>query len=313
MKKIILHYLLTLLMVLTTMVLICPQQVMSNSHTEEPVIRDSVNLVTIYTSVNNANGQFINGLKAGDFEIFDNSMREQIEYFTEEEAPISLVILFDISSSMQEPLEESRKALQQFLSSRQKQDEFCLFTFSSRVQLAADFTTNTEEIINALALISPNGLTAFNDAVYAGIEKIKEAHHNKRALLVISDGQDNRSIRRNDEINSLLREVDIQFYAISIPKEKKDRLQVWLMKEGQDTLKKLASISGGKTFFPNNISELGTVANTINNELRHQYSIGFTPNGSLDGRWHKLKVKIKGDIYNQFVIRSRAGYIARIR
>jgi Ca-activated chloride channel family protein len=118
-------------------------------------------------------------------------------------------------------------------------------------------------------------------------------------------------MRRNDEINNLLREADIQFYAINIPKEKKDRLQIWLMKEGQETLKKLANISGGKAFFPNNIKELGSVAHTINNEIRHQYSIGFTPNGNLDGRWHKLKVKIKGDIYNQFVIRSRAGYIAR--
>src|SRR4029077_1540620 len=110
-----------------------------------------------------------------------------------EEQPLSVGILFDTSASMKERMERSSEALRHFLDLSKKDDEFFLLTFNTTLNLTHDFTTSTKDIVDSLLEISPSGLTALNDAVYAGIEKIKQGHHHKHALILISDGQDNSS------------------------------------------------------------------------------------------------------------------------
>ncbi|MEW6732651.1 MAG: VWA domain-containing protein [Acidobacteriota bacterium] len=290
----------------------------SSTHTpemdeDEAVIRANVNLVTVYATVNDPTGYFISGLRLEDFEVFDNDIRQQIEYFTEEDVPISMGILFDTSSSMKDRLARSSQALRRFLATSNKDDEFFLLTFNNTINLTHDFTSSSERIVNSLLDITPTGLTAFHDAVYGGIEKVRCGKYPKRALLVISDGQDNSSWYTRPELADFLREANVQLYAISVPLEVNNPAQGWLEREGRDTLKLLTSLTGGRALFPQSMNELDTMIGTVRSELRHQYSIGFTPSGGLDGRWHKLKVKIKDTAKKNIAVRCRAGYQARVQ
>jgi Ca-activated chloride channel homolog len=285
----------------------------------QPIIRSSVNLVTIYASVNDRAGRFFPGLTADDFEVYDNDIQQKIEYFSEEDRPISLGILFDTSSSMKNKIEESGKILRRFLEARNKEDEYFLLTFNTTVNLAQDYTSSADKVIDALLDVSPSGLTVLNDAVYAGIEKVKRGRNSKKALLLISDGQDNNSWYSKNEIINMLNEADLQLYAINIGQEPQSKAESFLDKEGRALLRNFTQVSGGLAFFPRNMSELDIAVAAVEKELRHQYSLGFSPSSGLDGRWHKLKVRVKKiqvfykdreEDRSKLAVRSRNGYQA---
>jgi Ca-activated chloride channel homolog len=282
----------------------------------EPIIRSSINLVTIYASVNDRSGRFVGGLKPEDFEIYDNDIPQKIEYFTEEDQPISMGIVFDTSSSMKQIIIESSDVLRTFLKSRNKEDEYFLLTFNTTVQLAQDFTSSADKIVDELLDVSPSGLTVLNDAIFAGVEKVKHGRNSKKALLVISDGQDNNSWYSKQELQNMLKEADLQLYSIYVTNcNPNTKAETYLDREGRQTLKSYADVSGGRAFFPRAMTEFDDVVTTIDKELRHQYSIGFSPSGGLDGRWRRLRVKIKkerekDDKGSKLAIRSRNGYQA---
>src|ERR1051326_4579041 len=273
----------------------------------EPILRSSINLVTIYASVSDHSGHFVDGLKPDDFEIYDNGTRQQIEFFSKEERPLSVGIVFDISASMKERMDRSTEAVRHFLDMQCKDDEFFLLTFNTAVYLSRDYTTSTKDIVDSLLDVAPNGLTALNDAVFAGIEKVKQGHHQKHALILISDGQDNSSWYTSKEVGELLREADVELFSIGISDEKVASLSL-LDREGQGVLKQFSEMSGGRAFFPRNMDELDQMLTKIGVELRSQYSLGFTPSTGLDGRWHKLQVRLKDEARTRLAVRSRAGY-----
>jgi Ca-activated chloride channel homolog len=282
----------------------------------QPIIRSSVNLVTIYASVNDKSGRYVGGLRVEDFEVYDNDIPQKIEYFSEEDRPVSMGIIFDTSSSMKNRLEESGKILRSFLEARNKEDEYFLLTFNTTINLAQDFTSSTDKIIDSLLDVSPSGLTVLNDAIYAGVEKVKRGRHSKRALLLISDGQDNNSWYSKQEISNMLSEADLQLYSINISKEPQSKAETFLDREGRETLRNYAQISGGRAFFPCSFEDLNFAVACVGKELRSQYSLGFSPSAGLDGRWHKLKVrvkKIKEEAKDKLAVRSRNGYQATNR
>lgn len=280
----------------------------------EAVLRASVNVVTIYATVKDSSGRFVGGLKPQDFEVFDNDTKQAIEFFSEEDMPLTLGILFDASASMKERMQPSIKALQHFLDMSRKEDEFFLITFNTTLNMAQDFTQSSAAIINALNEVNPCGLTALNDAIYAGIEKVKQGRNKKRALLLLSDGQDNSSWYSSKELSNTLREADVQLYTVSIAQEGKKPQQLnFVERQGREILKQFSDLSGGRAFFPENLSDLEIMFANVNTELRHQYSLGFSPSMGLDGRWHRLRVVVKDDARPRLAVRSRTGYQARLR
>jgi Ca-activated chloride channel family protein len=170
-------------------------------------------------------------------------------------------------------------------------DDIFVMGVSDRVALVHDFTTNSPTIANSLSLERGKGRTALYDAVYAAVEKARTGRHEKRALIIISDGQDNNSRYSYSEVRELLRECDVAVYAIGIIDPAEGDYAYY----GQAVLEGLSSPTGGIAYFPADSAGQFDVCSHIALELRHQYSIGYYPaDDGRAGAWHRIKVKIRG-------------------
>jgi Ca-activated chloride channel family protein len=249
-----------------------------------------VDLVLIPATITDPMNRLVTGLERGNFELFENGRRQDIRHFSSEDAPLSLGVIFDLSGSMSNKIEKSREAVVEFFRTANPQDEFFMITFSERPELLTDFTSSVEDIQGRLVTAIPKGRTALLDAVYLGLNKMRGAHQQKKALLIISDGGDNHSRYTESEIKSLVKEADVQIYAIGIfdsaPRTEEERM-------GPTMLATITDVTGGRTFTIDNPNELADVATKIGIELRNQYVLGYRPNSPVhDGKWRKVKVKL---------------------
>ena len=281
-----------------------------NEKDSMPVIKTSTKLVTFSVTVTDPYGRYVTGLAKEHFEIYDDKVPQKIEFFNDEDAPMSVGIIFDISGSMKGRLVRSFEALNRFCDASHQLDEYFLVTFNNNAKLLHDFTTDSRNVMGSLSLVEPKGQTALYDATYIGVEKVRTGRYSRKALLLISDGQDNNSRYSLKELRQLLKEADVQLYSIGITNVFSGReLDV----EGQVILEELTRLTGGRAFFPNNEAELTEVITRIGLELRHQYSIGYEPTGTkADKRWHKLQVKVKAPKgMPSLSIRAREGYFTQ--
>jgi Ca-activated chloride channel family protein len=205
---------------------------------------------------------------------------------------------------------KARKALEKFVATSHPSDEYFLIAFNSRAQLLMDRTRDGEAVLRKLTLVEPKQNTALYDAVYLGVEKVTRGSHQKRALLIISDGQDNASRYNFGEVRRLMKESDVVTYAVGILGG--GDASSTLGMQGQAFLDELTSVTGGKSFYPQSDVEMDEIFERIALELRHQYSIGYTPKDfAPDGKWRKVKVKVKPPRgLPRLTVRSRDGYYA---
>ena len=175
-----------------------------------------VDLVLVPVTVTDPMNRLVTGLEKDNFELYEGSDKQQVMHFSSEDAPISLGVIFDMSGSMSNKIEKSREAVVEFFRTANPQDEFFMVTFNEKPELLEDFTSSVEDIQAKLPLVAPKGRTALLDAIYMGIHRMKKAHNAKKALLIISDGGDNHSRYTESEIKSIVKEADVQIYAIGI-------------------------------------------------------------------------------------------------
>ena len=268
-------------------------------------------LVTLTLTVTDLYGRFVSGLTKNAFTVFDNNEEQEITFFSDTDAPVSVGILFDVSGSMSgEKIGKARKALEKFINTSHPSDEYFLIAFNSRAQLLLDRTRDGEAVLQKLTLVQPKENTALYDAAYLGVERVTRGTRQKKAMLIISDGQDNASRYNFGEVRRLLKESDVTVYAVGIT-DGHDAGSTLGM-QGQAFLDELASVSGGKAFYPQTDIEMDEIFERIALELRHQYSVGFTPkNFTPDGKWHKTKVKVKPPRgISRLTVRTREGYYA---
>jgi len=274
----------------------------------KPTIID-VNLVLVNVTVTDDWNRIVTGLDKENFAVMEGSELQVVKHFSSEDAPISLGVIFDMSGSMNDKIEKAREAVIEFFKTANPQDEFFMVTFNDRPQLRADFTKSVEDVQGKLVYTVPQGSTAMLDAIYMGVSKMKDAHNSKKALLIISDGGDNHSRYTENEIKSMVKEADVQIYAIGIftagatqPEEI----------AGPALLTEISQVTGGRMFTINNPNELADVATKIGIELRNQYVLGYRPNNKVkDGHWRKIKVKLnppKG--LPHLNVYARTGYYA---
>jgi Ca-activated chloride channel family protein len=264
-------------------------------------------LVTVSVTVSDPYGRFVTGLEKSHFEIYDDKIKQEIAFFSDADNPLTLGVVYDVSGSMSTKLSRSIHALRRFFETSHTEDEYFLVTFNHRAQLTRDFTMSGDTLVNSLTLVNTDGRTALYDAAFIGIEKARQGRHDKRALLIISDGQDNNSRYTFSELRDLVREADVQLYAIGIVDLVRDHE---LGAYGESVLEELARSTGGRAFFPSSEEELVDVCTQIALELRHQYSIGYYPTTNIrDGRWHKIKVKVDPPPgLPRLAVRSKEGY-----
>jgi len=253
-------------------------------------IRKDVDLVLVPVTITDPMNRLVTGLEKDNFFITDNGQPQDIKHFSSEDAPVSLGVIFDLSGSMSNKIDKSRDAVVEFFKTANPQDEFFLVSFSEKPEVLADFTTSIEDIQNKLVYATPKGRTALLDAIYLGMNRMRKAKHQKKALLIISDGGDNHSRYTEAEIKSMVKEADVQIYGIGLY----DRdFKTAEEREGPGLLSEISDVTGGRTFTIGNPNELADVATKIGIELRNQYVLGYRPNNpSKDGKWRKIKVKL---------------------
>ncbi len=268
-------------------------------------------LITLTVTVTDMYGRFVTGLGKNAFNIFDDKQQQEISFFSDEDAPVSLGVIFDVSGSMSgEKISRAREALSRFIDTSHTSDEYFLIGFNSRAQLLLDRTRDSNALMDKLTFVPTKGQTALYDACYLGVEKVTRGTHQKRAVLLISDGQDNSSRYTFSELRRLLKESDVIIYAVGILSGHDDTSSLGM--GGRSILDELSGVSGGKAFFPSTAAEMNDTFERIALELRNQYSIGYRPsNFTSDGKWHKIKVKVdppRG--LPRLFVRSKEGYYA---
>ena len=286
-----------------------PAQPQGQEMNENGIERVNADLVTLTVTVTDVYGRYVSGLDKSAFAVFDNKEQQVITNFSDEDAPVSVGVVFDVSGSMSgDKIRRAKEALAKFIETSHEADEYFLVGFNSRAQLLMNRTRDGDALLNKFNFIETKGNTALYDACYLGVEKVQRGTHQKRAILLISDGQDNNSRYTFTDVRRLLKESDVVVYSVGIIGGGAGALDM----SGQAILDELSSVSGGKAFFPNTAAEMDEIFERIALELRHQYSIGYRPsNFAGDGKWHKLKVKVtppRG--LPKLFVRSREGYFA---
>ncbi len=290
------------------------------SQTPEPTATPDVNpssinvktdLITLTLTVTDLYGRYVSGLTKNAFTVTDNGKEQEITYFSDSDSPASVGILFDVSGSMSgDKIAKARNALSKFINTSHPSDEYFLIAFNKRAQLLLDRSRDGDAVLQKLTLVQPKNNTALYDAVYLGLERVSRGSHQKKALLIISDGQDNASRYNFGEVKRLMKESDIVTYAVGILGGSDMSSSLGMM--GQSFLDELTSVTGGRSFYPSGDAELDEIFERIALELRHQYSVGYTPpNFTPDGKWHKVKVKVNPPRgLPRLTVRSREGYYA---
>jgi Ca-activated chloride channel homolog len=275
----------------------------------DSAIKVDVDLVTVNVTVTDQDGRPITGLLPEDFRVWEDKVEQQIISFDAEEAPASVGVLLDVSASMQRKIMAGRNAAVSFLKNSNDQDEYFLIEFSNRARLVQKFTNDVSQLQGSLSAARISGMTAMYDAVYLGTEILRSGRHSRRALLLITDGSDNRSRYTLTELDEFLKEANVQIYPIGIidgpskPNEPDDE---------RSALQEIADTSGGHAFFPRSPRKLDDICTKIAVELKTQYVIGYkSTNAAIDGRWRKIRVRLqRHPRLKRLRVRSRSGYYA---
>lgn len=255
-------------------------------------IHVNVNMVLVPVTVTDPMGRLVTGLTQENFRLFDNKSEQRIRSFSNEDAPVSVGIIFDLSGSMSDKIRRSRDALQQFLRTSNPQDEFFLIGFNDQPMVVSNFTSNIDQLENRIAFLQPHGRTALLDAVYLGLDLMRDAHQTRKALLIISDGGDNHSRYTEHEVMKILKETYVQIYSIGIVDAPWARATPEEA-AGPGLMSDIAESTGGREFTIDDLDELPDVATRIGIALRNEYVIGYVPQQlPHNGKWRKINVKL---------------------
>ncbi len=285
----------------------------------QETLRVKVSLVTVGVRVTDSRGRNVLGLQSQDFSIFDDGVQQKIEFFSNEEQPITLGILLDRSFSMSynSKLQRAKESARALIRAAHEGSEYFYFTFDDQVKLASDFTTDRERVQNVIQQTELGGGTSLYDAIVQGLTLASRAQQNRQALVIISDGADQHSRHELQETMRIVRESEMQIYTIGYFGPEEDKLfrrsgprielsDSHTIDNPREVLTRIARESGAESFFPQSDTELVKAVEEITNDLRTQYTLAFYPN--TEGRersYHQLRVTVRGGRYN---VRSRPGY-----
>ena len=271
----------------------------------DSIIKINADLVELHVRVIDRNNHPINNVPQGDFHIFEDGVPQPIEYFTREEVPISYGLAVDTSGSLRSQLQSVIDAGKTIINSNKPGDETFLVRFisSDKIETVQDFTANKEMLLDGLdSFYVEGGQTAVIDAVYLSAEHVSdykkgdEGDRRRRALIVITDGEDRNSFYKQEQLFARLREEDVQIFVIGFVNEL-DKETGFIRKSPREKavtlINKLASETGGRAFFPDSVAELPQIANEIIRDLRTQYVISYNPtNKTADGTYRAIKVAV---------------------
>jgi Ca-activated chloride channel homolog len=266
-----------------------------------------VDLVVFNVTVTDGRGRHVSGLKASDFHILEENRLQDLTLFNAEDVPASIGLIIDNSGSMRDKREDVARAALAFASASNPEDEMFVVKFNERVYLglppSIPFTNDLEEIRSALLQTAPVGMTALYDALSAGIEHLKTGTRDRKALVVLSDGGDNASRRRLDDVLELAQRSSATIYTIGI-------YDISDIDRNPGVLRKIAKLSGGRAYFPASHDDLERVWRDIADGIRSQYTIGYhSTNPNRNGPFRKVKITAGRNGGRGLRVTTRDGYV----
>lgn len=280
--------------------------VSTRSDDQNPVVTN-IDLINVSVTVTDSDGRHVSGLGKSAFTLFDDKLPQEISFFSDSDMPISIAVIYDTSKSMDgEKIIHAREALARFIETSHRSDEYFIINFNDRARLLFDGTQDAGAVLDKFTYVKPDGETALYDATYLGVEKVSRGSRARRALLLITDGNDTCSRYTLRDVSRALQESDVVVYAIGILAFSRTEARA-----GRMTLKELTSVSGGKAYFPKSNDELMKVFEQIALELRAQYLLGYRPTDLTGSRkWHRIKVDLNSADKSRLTVRSREGAYA---
>jgi Ca-activated chloride channel family protein len=293
--------------------------------------RTSVDLINVTATVTDSQGRFVPGLRMEDFDVYEDGKLQKISQFDSERVPVSLGIVLDTSGSMAgEKMTNAQDAVRRFLDELLgPQDEVFLMRFDSRVSVLSDWTENRAAVSRMVRSIRPNGGTALYDAMSDAVPLGEQGTRRKKALVLISDGNDSDSSTDVDTVQRQIRESELLVYAVGIDSQGESlgqtigRIILSLPRSGssgprtsrssggdrlnEGVLRSITDDSGGRTEIIRNARDIDAATAGIASELSRQYFLGYSTSSPRDGRWHTIDVRVKRGNYT---IRARKGFIA---
>jgi Ca-activated chloride channel family protein len=285
---------------------------------QQPTFRSATELVSLNVSVTGQDAKPVPGLAADQFQIFEDGVKQEVKFFSPGELPLDVVILLDTSASMTGSMELVQQAALRFARSLRDEDRAAVMGISNGLRVLQTFTSQTGAIETAIMATRPAGKTPFYASIYTALNELKKERRNassprRQAIVVLSDGQDTSSTFSFDELLGEVRRSAVPIYTIA-PRPSNMTKAMREHFYGESTaladfeLKKLAAETGGRSFFPLSLIELGGVYDVIATELAHQYSLGYqSSNQDRNGSFRRIALKI---LTPGLTWRTRAGYLA---
>lgn len=296
------NFSLPLLLVLFVIFFLSPVAV--SAQNDDEIINVDSSIVILNAAITDKTGQPIEGLKADQFEVFEDGRIQKIDFFETQQTPFAAVILIDSSGSMDRRLSLARSAAINFLYGLRPEDQVAIYNFDSKVSLIQDFS-NSDVIHDRVFDLQAYGWTVMNDAIYEAAQTLAGRPEKRRAIIVLSDGADTKSRRSTDKALAAALEAQATIYTVdmsAIDTGGKQRMQ------NQGILRKLAGKSGGRFIATPGGFELRNAFKNIVEELGTQYTLGYYPtNLARDGKWRKIELKIA---HPDASVRTREGYQA---
>jgi Ca-activated chloride channel family protein len=272
--------------------------------------RGSIDLVSLNVTVTEA-GHYVTDLAEADFEIFEDGIKQQMTFFSREQQPIALAILLDTSASMDSRLETAQEAAIGFARRMRPGDLMEVIEFDQQVSILQGFTNDVAALEKAIRQATVNGSTSLYNAIYISLKDLKKARAaygdriRREAIVVLSDGDDTSSLVAYDEVLDVAKRSNTAIYAIGLKQHDSGGRD---FKEAEFVLRQLSQETGGRAFFPANVTELPKIYDQIAQELGSQYAIGYvSKNQARNGAWRRLSVRIARP---NMVGRTRLGYYA---
>jgi VWFA-related protein len=280
----------------------------SGSQADQFTIAVKVSMVVLHATVLDSKGILVSGLGKEDFQVLEDGVPQPIDSFSHEDIPVTVGLVVDNSGSMRPKRSEVTAAALVFARSSNPQDQMFVVNFNERVSLGLPddmlFTDQAAELRVAMSRIAADGRTALYDAVAAALEHLKKGNRDKKVLIVVSDGGDNASTCKLDQIMVMAGQSDAIIYTIGLFDEyDSDR--------NPGALKELAKATGGMAFLPESVKDVVPICERIAHDIRNQYTIAYVPeNGKQDGTYRVINVKAGARGRRRLVVRTRAGYYA---
>jgi Ca-activated chloride channel homolog len=287
----------------------------SKGQGKDYAIQRDVSLVVLHASVVSERGQFVPGLKQEDFHVFEDKAEQKLSVFRQEDLPVSMGLVIDNSGSMRDKRPEVNAAALTLVKTSNAADEAFVVNFSDDFYLDTvhDFTSDIEEMKDALERIDARGSTALYDAVIGSLDHLKKGSKDKKVLLVVTDGVDNASRRTLENAVQEAQRSDAVIYAIGLFSDDDLKHNRGEMKKARRALTELSMATGGLAFFPENVEDTQSICAQIAHDIRDQYTLAYYPtNAAQDGSFRTVQVQVAQQRgAGKLAVRTRLGYYAR--